>query len=811
MVFRQEKYMAGILKKRLWIAVLLLAPALVAENVPGRYIVELTTESVSDHVAALPARSATRTASASAHRTRVRSEQQTLRPQIERRNAQVLDSVDTVANAMFVQAAEADAAQLASMPGVKRVLPVRKLHMVLDRAVLLHKVADAWNQVGADRAGQGVKIAIIDSGIDSTHAGFQDSSLTAPDSFPRANATSDLAYTNGKIIVARSYVSLLPNRDPDRSARDHVGHGTALAMVAAGVRNAGPLATITGVAPKAWLGNYKVFGTPGYNDSASEDAILKAMDDATADGMDIINLSLGSDLAPRLTDDPLAQAVERASRAGTIVVVAAGNNGPALNTISSPATAPSAIAVGATSNDRTFAASVDVPGLSSVVAVLGDGPAPSTPITALLSDVAALDSAGLACAALPANSLSDRVALISRGTCTFETKVNNAQRAGAVAALVYSTADSPDPIPMSLGTATLPAEMVSYSDGIAIKQTLASQPSLAGTLRFALASVPVIANRLTDFSAAGPSVDTGIKPDITAVGGDIYVAVQTLDLNGDMYDPSGYLLVDGTSFSTPLVAGAAALVKSARPGLSVDQYRSLLINAAATAGTHTGGTAGIQQAGAGLLDASAALRSTVTAYPALLSLGSGSADTQISRVLTLTNVGAGTETFAIAATPRTGGATLSVASSTVELAAGASIDLAVSWNGAGQASGTYEGVLTITGTSSGTKVNVPYWYAVATGVPANITILDGIASARRGSVQQQAVLFRITDVSGLNLATAPQATSVSGGGTVRAVTSYDSEVPGMFGIDVQLGPVAGTNVFRIQAGDVTADVSITAQ
>src|SRR5439155_23108445 len=179
-------------------------------------------------------------------------------------------------------------------------------------------------------------------------------------------------------------------------------------------------------------------------------------------------------------DDLDARAVERASKAGVTVVVAAGNNGPGLNTISSPATAPSAIAVGATSNDRTFAASVDVPGLASIVSIPGDGPEPATPITALLSDVAAIDGGGLACAALPANGLTGRVALILRGTCSFETKVNNAQQAGAVAALVYAAQDSPEPFTMAIGAATLPAEMISYDDGVAIKQNLASQPSLAG-------------------------------------------------------------------------------------------------------------------------------------------------------------------------------------------------------------------------------------------------------------------------------------------------------------------------------------------
>jgi subtilisin family serine protease len=105
-------------------------------------------------------------------------------------------------------------------------------------------------------------------------------------------------------------------------------------MITAGVRTAGPLATVSGVAPDAWLGNYKVFGSPGVNDSSTDDAVLKAIDDAVADGMDIINLSLGEDLASRIEFDPIVAAVERATRAGVIAVAAAGNNGGDLNTLS---------------------------------------------------------------------------------------------------------------------------------------------------------------------------------------------------------------------------------------------------------------------------------------------------------------------------------------------------------------------------------------------------------------------------------------------------------------------------------------------
>jgi subtilisin family serine protease len=786
-----------------------LSPALFAAKVPGRYIVELSTEPVTDYVAQVSPGVRMQSAPAVSHRARIRSEQQLMRLRIEQQQARVLGSVDTVANALFVEIPDSEAALLAGLPGVKRIYPVRTMHMLLDRAVILHKVAEAWDQVGADRAGAGMKIAILDSGIDVAHPGFQDATLTAPASFPKTNLDSDAANTSGKVIVARSYVSMLPNRDPDLTARDRVGHGTALAMIAAGVRNAGPLATITGVAPKAYLGNYKVFGTPGFNDSTTDDVILKAIDDAVADGMDVISMSFGSDLAPRLADDPEAQAVERATRAGVIVVAAAGNDGPDLNTLSSPATAPSAIAVGATTNDRTFSESVEVAGLSHFIALAGDGPAPAAPLTAAIADVASLDGNGQACATLGAGSLTGRIALILRGICTFETKLNNAQRAGAVAAIVYAAQDSPSPIYMAVGLATLPAEMIGYDAGIAIKNALAGGSSTVATLRFTPSAVSQTANQLTDFSAAGPNVDAGIKPDLMAVGRNMYTATQTFDPNGDMYDSTGYVLVDGTSFSTPFVAGAAALLKAARPGLSADQYRSLLINSAAAVQARNGQAATVQQAGGGLLDLSAALRSTVTANPVSLSFGSGGTDAQVSRTLTLTNIGGASDTFSIAVSPRSGDVVPTVAASTVELAAGASVDVPVSWSVSGVNPGAYEGAVAIAAGSTGAQIKLPYWYA-ATSDPARVTTLDAITSGRRGSNQRDAALFRITDSSGVALAgIQPDVSVVSGGGTVRAINSYDSDIPGLFGIDVQLGPAAGTNVFRIQAGNASLDITIT--
>lgn len=786
------------------------APRLVAERVPGRYIVELSTESVTEHLAAVPQGQGMRSAAAVAHRGRVRDEQRQIRQSLEQQQAQVLESMDTVANALIVNVPDNAAAQLAGLPGVKRVVPVHTVHLLLDRAIVLHRVVDAWNVIGADKAGAGIKIAIIDTGIDTGHPGFQDSSMIVPDStFPRVTNLGDTTFTNGKVIVARSYVSLLPSRDPDVSARDRVGHGTALAMVSAGVENAAPLASITGVAPRAWLGNYKVFGTPGFNDSSTDDAILKAMDDAVADGMDVLNLSFGSDEAPRLSDDLEVQAIERAVQAGVIVVVAAGNNGPMRNTISSPATAPSAIAVGAHSNDRTFAtASVDVPGLGSFIGISGDGPPPSTPVSGPIADVAALDNTGQACAALASGALSGKIALILRGNCTFESKLLNVQRAGAVAGLVYAAADSPGAVPMATGSASIPAMMVSNPDGVAIKQAVARQ-TLTGTFHFSLTPVSVKPYRLTDFSAAGPGVDLAIKPDLVAVGDDIYVATQSFDSQGDMYDPSGYILVGGTSFSTPLVAGAAALIKAARPGLTAAQYRSLLVNTAGQAFTTDGQAPSVQQAGAGFLDALAAVQSTATAVPSSLSFGAGG-DLQASKTLTLTNTAQGSDVFTISVTPSTKGSAPTVSAGSVKLKGGESVDLTVAWNASGLAPGPYEGFIAVTAASTGARIRVPYWYAVSSNDPAQIALLNTTDSARRGRTITDAFQFRVTDLSGLNLTNLqPQVTVISGGGTVIGVNSEDSDTPGMFGVDVQLGPTAGDNVFRITAGSVSVDVTIT--
>ena len=777
--------------KRLWI-LLLLAPWLAAQRVPDSYIVELTGEPVAVQMAKLGRRAA-----ASDRKAQVRAEQLRMRPALEERGAVILDSVDTVANALIVRIPDSEAGQLAALPGVRRVYPVylRKLH--LDRALPLHSVPDAWRQIGGqERAGAGVKIAVLDTGIDQTHPAFQDPSLPMPAGFPKFSRVGDKDYTTNKVIVARSYGS-------DSNPKDRYGHGTAVGMAAAGMPNQGALAWITGVAPKAYLGNYKI--ATGNGQFVSGSATLKALDDAVADGMDVVNLSFGGLMASRPSEDIEVASIERAAAAGVVVVASAGNEGPAPNTMNSPASAPSAIAVGASSNDRLFATSLSLEGLPPYPALPGSGPNSEEPITAPMADVSKLDQDGMACGPLPEGSLKGRIALILRGVCYFEVKLNNVQAAGAVAGVIYTDAERPDIVSMDVGGASLPSMSLRYADGVDVKKQIAAAPDLPATLQFAdRTPFAIDPNRLASFSSRGPNPDQGIKPDLVAVGTWLYLATQKSNPDGDMYDPSGYISESGTSFSAPLVAGAVAVVKAARPGLTVPQYRSLVINSADPFPPGSDALFPVQRTGAGRLNLLAALSSTVAAFPTAVSFGIGSGTADVSRELTIWNLGTAADSFAIWALAAGAGPAPSLSTSSLRIEAGKSETATVRFTGASLDPGEYQGFLQIQGSATTVPVRVPYWYAAPSGVPQYLTILSPLEIPKRASVNERiTIVFRVTDASGVALLDAnPTATVVSGDGVASEVVSIDSDVPGAYRVRLTLGPRAGENKFRIRVGEL---------
>ena len=792
---RAQSRRRSLIMKRLWMAVWV--PVLSAQIVPGKYIVELAGPPAADTAALQPI--GKREAAARA-RSIVLSEQARVLPRLANLGARVVAGVDTVANAFIVEISDNDAPRLAAEPGVARVIPVPLMHSSLDHALPLIKAPEAWSIAGGiSQAGAGVKIGIIDSGITATHPGFQDDSLPVPDGFPLVNNFSDTPFTNNKIIVARNYVT-------GSSARDQLGHGTAVAMAAAGVTNAGPLATITGVAPKAWLGSYKV------NDQLSFEAglLLKALDDAVKDGMDIINISAGVAVSSQLDRDPLVAAVERASALGVVVVLAAGNEGPSLNTIDSPASAPSAIAVGASENDRMFVtASIQVDGVPAYLAQTSTGPKPASSITGRLMDVTGVDPTGEACAPLPPGSLTGAVALIVRSPrtgnpCSFELKLMNAQNAGALAAVVYMNPDSPELVIMNVGAAALPAVSVDGSAGLELRRRLLSSPGLSLTIQFGSSPLFRNPNLITSFSSRGPNVDLRIKPDLVAVGDYLYLATQKVNSSSELYDGTGYLTdARGTSFSAPLVAGAAAVLKAARAGFTAAQYRSLVVNSATPIAAASGALFPLQSTGTGLLNIDAALHSTVAVSPVSIGFGSGAAAVDVRKTLSITNLAAVDDTFTLWITPMRG-VTPVVENTSVRIAAGESQDLAVRLALSAPLAGVSEGYVHIRSTRSDVDTIVPYWYAATDQQAFDIPILSAPTTGRTGSLQR--INFRVVDRSGVPLFdTLPAVRVINGEGTVSSVTRNDFSFQAL----IRLG--LGANTFAIEAGPASVQVSIQAQ
>ncbi|MGO9095968.1 MAG: S8 family serine peptidase [Bryobacteraceae bacterium] len=809
---------------------------------PNRYAVILNDPPVAEKFAALKV---TRGAAVDSYRQQILGGQTALRAEIEKQNVHVTGAVQTLLNAVFVAATKDQAAQLRGLDGVKAVVPLRRYKVKLDQAVLLTNVnPGAWNALGGvGNAGAGMKIGILDGGIDQTHPAFQDASLTTPAGFPKCDNAADCAFTTNKVIAARSYVAMLAAGTPpdpavnsmpdDVSMHDHAGHGTALAMVAAGETNTGPADTITGVAPKAFLGSYKIYGSPGVNEAADDATIVAALEDALKDGMDVAVLSIGGGAfsgpldqgaacvppAPAGTPcDLSATGVENAVNAGMMVVVAAGNDGgngfnvPTLNTVDSPGTAPSAIAAGASTNSHQWYSTVDVLGqnvpasLQYLAAVFGDGPEPTAPLVAPLRDVTPLDGTGLGCSAFPGGSLNGTIALIARGTCYFYNKVLNAQTAGAKGVILTQIPGDGAPISAEVAGTTIPEVMIGDTDGANLRAYLASVPNLEVAIDPTLRPVMVAnyANQVAYFSSHGPSIDMRLKPEMAAVGTDLYMATSNFDPNGAMYDPSRYVVAQGTSFATPMIAGAVALVKQQNPSFTPWQLKSAVVNTATQNISEGGYTASAVSTGNGLLNGGNAVQTTVTVNPAAVSFGAlVSGTTPPTETLTIHYSGSSAATLTLSAVsifgtaPTLSKTSLSVApgqaDQTVTLTLPSSIPSA----------NIYEGGIVIQG--AGGTWRVPYIYVVGDGVfsdiPEACCVTDGTAGQNPMPAGEDGLMVRLIDDLGVPLAGYPVSFTVaSGGGSIfNADTQTNSE--GVAGAGAVLGSYQGIQVFDVNIGN----------
>ncbi|WP_285844195.1 S8 family serine peptidase [Metabacillus halosaccharovorans] len=413
--------------------------------------------------------------------------------------------------------------------------------------------------------GKGVKVAVIDTGIDYEH----------PDLHRN--------YAGGYDVI---------DGDGDPMETSNVkGEGTIHGTHVAGIIAAN--GKLRGMAPEAEIIAYRALGPGGMGTS---DQVIAAIDRAIKDKVDIINLSLGNNVNG--PDWPTSLALDRAVEAGIVAVTSSGNSGPDLWTVGSPGTSSKAITVGA-SSPPIYLPYLSVAGVEKEIPI-------HTLQGAKPWDLKSLDEieyVGLGREVDMKDSIKGKIALIERGKIPFIEKVLNAKKHGAKAVIIFNNvkgnfAGSLE-VPLDIAAAS-----ISKKDGLAIKKQIEQNPSIRTIYKKE-------EDKLADFSSRGPVTTTwAIKPNIVAPG----VAI-------DSTVPDGYLSLHGTSMAAPHVAGACALIKQAHPKWTPEQIKASLMNNAVTLLDEKGRKLAPNQQGAGRINVKQAIEAEVLIYPGALSFG----------------------------------------------------------------------------------------------------------------------------------------------------------------------------------------------
>jgi len=609
-------------------------------------------------------------------------------------------------------------------------------------------------QAATGARGDGMKIGVVDDGVDSSNAYFSAAGFQYPAGFPRGGRK----WTTPKVIVARAFPGPNSGR-PGHLALDprESFHGTHVAGIAAGVagttapagRDHPPIAGLSGVAPRAWIGNYRVFTVPTPSGNvANTPEIIAAFEAAAADGMDVVNFS-GGGPQTEPDNDALVDAVAGLAAAGVVPVISAGNDRDdfGFGTAGAPGTAPDAISVAAVSNTQVFARGLRVTaaGRPDPVALLPFVPAGGVDVPAAWStsaqtlvDVGAItgtdersvdrklcgpaNNPNEGASTLPANSLAGAIGLVSRGVCTFSSKSDRARAAGAIGVVfVDNRAGEANPVPIQVSR---PGGMISDLDGARLRSymagtggrttvTIGDRPERIETGRGAV---------MTSFSSAGPTAFGHLlKPDVSAPGGQILSS--TLPIAG-----GPFAVFDGTSMAAPHVTGAAALLLQRHPTWTPRQVKSALMATAAAAWADTVRTveAPVTLEGAGLVDLVAADDPKLFTEPSSLSFGdlaagNGAAAKALTSRISDAGGGAGSWSVDVRVQAATPGAALDVAGPVV-LAPGGDLFLtAVARAPAGAPQGENYGFVVLR--RGDVTRRIPYFFLVSNPGLAQVPVI----------------------------------------------------------------------------------------
>ncbi len=552
--------------------------------------------------------------------------QNRLTPALRALNVTEIYRVARAYNGIAIAVEPAKLALLRRLPGIKAIHPLVPEYPNTSTSVPFLGVPPLWNNslgLGTNLTGTGIRIGIIDTGIDYQHANFGGTGLLTAYQANDTTTNADGFFPTAKVVGGTDFAGDAYNGAntpvPDPDPMDCNGHGSHVSGIAAGLGVDAAGATYTGpyspaapfgalrigpgVAPGASLYALRVFGcggSTGLTIQAIDWAIDPNGDNDFSDHLDVINMSLGSNYGG--ASSTTAVASENAAIAGVIVVAAAGNAGDTFYIVSAPGSANRALSVAASADSGLASAVLVVnspAGIAGNYAALAAGfiPAPPNPAGQTAAVVQALDPADASgpsttdgCSPLTnAAAVAGKIALLDRGTCGFLVKVQNAQAAGAIGAIVVNNAVGDPNLTVMGGTAppgpavTIPSVFISLADGNTIKAQL-------GTGVNATLAAATQADTIGSFSSRGSRLGAPfhLKPDVSAPGVSI-TSTQSgkVCMAGGgciVSDPSGFipgsqaLTISGTSMATPHMAGVMALLRQLHPDWTVEELKAASMN-----------------------------------------------------------------------------------------------------------------------------------------------------------------------------------------------------------------------------------------